>query len=110
MNQREIGQFMSVCRKEKGLTQAQLAERLGVSDKSISRWETGKTMPDLSLYELLSEILTFVGIVVTITLTQEFAVIFEQKIITAACGSFVWGFGILLSSKIRKALTELENQ
>ena len=53
MNQQKIGVFISNCRKEKGLTQAQLAEILGVSDKSISRWENGKTMPDLSLYEPL---------------------------------------------------------
>ncbi len=48
-----IGKFISQCRKEKELTQAQLAEMLDVSDRSVSRWETGKTMPDLSLYEPL---------------------------------------------------------
>lgn len=57
MNQKEIGKFISDRRKEMGLTQAQLAEKLGVSDKSVSRWENGKTMPDLSLYEPLCEIL-----------------------------------------------------
>ncbi len=57
MNQQEIGMFIAVCRKEKGLTQARLAEILGVSDKSISRWENGKTMPDLSLYEPLCKAL-----------------------------------------------------
>lgn len=57
MNQEKIGSFLSDCRKEKGLTQTQLAEILGVSDKSISRWENGKTMPDLSLYEPLCETL-----------------------------------------------------
>ena len=41
MDQKEIGKFIAACRKEKELTQTQLAERLGVSDKSISRWETG---------------------------------------------------------------------
>lgn len=39
MDKQKIGTFISTCRKEKGLTQAQLAEILGVSDKSISRWE-----------------------------------------------------------------------
>ncbi len=53
MDQQRIGTFISECRKEKGLTQAQLAELLGVSDKSVSRWENGKTMPDMSLYEPL---------------------------------------------------------
>ena len=57
MDQQKIGEFISRCRKEKGLTQAQLAETLNVSDKSISRWENGKTMPDLSLYEPLCQAL-----------------------------------------------------
>lgn len=49
MNQIKIGKFILNCRKEKGLTQEQLAEKLGVTSKSISRWENGKTMPDYSL-------------------------------------------------------------
>lgn len=57
MNQQEIGKFIAKCRKEKNLTQIQLAEKLGVTDKSISRWENGKTMPDMSLYEPLCQIL-----------------------------------------------------
>ena len=57
MNPRDIGKFIYKCRTEKGLTQAQLAEILNVSDKSISRWENGKTMPDLSLYEPLCKAL-----------------------------------------------------
>ena len=51
MNQEKIGKFIAKCRKENNLTQEQLAEKLGVTDKSISRWENGKTMPDLSLFE-----------------------------------------------------------
>lgn len=42
MDKQKIGTFISSCRKEKGLTQAQLAEILGIIDKSISRWERGK--------------------------------------------------------------------
>lgn len=57
MDKQKIGTFISTCRKEKGLTQAQLAEILGVSDKSISRWENGKTMLDFSLYEPLCQAL-----------------------------------------------------
>lgn len=53
MNQEKIGKFIAECRKEKGITQEQLAEMLGVTDKSISRWENGKTMPDISLFEAL---------------------------------------------------------
>ena len=49
MNQTAIGIFISQCRKEKHLTQAQLAERLGVSDRAVSKWETGKSMPDASI-------------------------------------------------------------
>ena len=54
MDQVKIGKFISELRKEKKLTQAQLAEKLGVSQKSVSRWETGKNMPDISLLQLLS--------------------------------------------------------
>ena len=57
MNQIKIGKFIAQCRKEKGYTQAQLAELLGVSNKSISRWENGNTMPDISLYEPLCKAL-----------------------------------------------------
>jgi len=57
MDQKAIGAFISECRREKGLTQAQFAELLGVSDKSVSRWENGKTMPDLSLYEPICDAL-----------------------------------------------------
>ena len=44
MNQEIIGKFILNCRKEKGLTQEQLAEKLGVTSKSISRWENGNTI------------------------------------------------------------------
>ena len=55
MDQEKIGKFIAECRKEKKLTQEQLAEKLGVSNRSISRWENGKTMPDISLFEPLCE-------------------------------------------------------
>ena len=57
MNQEKIGQFISVCRKEQKLTQGELAEKLGVTDKSISNWENGRNMPDLALFKPLCEIL-----------------------------------------------------
>lgn len=53
MNQEKIGKFIAKLRKEKKLTQEQLAEKLGVTSKSISRWENGNTMPDVSLFEPL---------------------------------------------------------
>lgn len=156
MNQQEIGKFISICRKEKELTQTQLAEILGVSDKSISRWENGKTMPDLSLYEplcktldiqisellyakkmtdseksiqgdksalsifktksqletfgIFTEILIVIGIIITVTLTKLLTYTATQAIVTIICGCFVWGFGLILKVKIRKAIIELKKQ
>lgn len=55
MNQDKIGRFIANLRKEKNMTQEQLAEKLGVTDKSISRWENGKTMPDISLFKPLCD-------------------------------------------------------
>ncbi|MBO6194741.1 MAG: helix-turn-helix transcriptional regulator [Bacilli bacterium] len=57
MNQEKIGKFISKCRKDKNITQEQLAEKLGVSNKSISRWENGKNMPDYSILKELCNIL-----------------------------------------------------
>ena len=57
MNQEKIGNFIAKCRKEKKLTQVELANKLGVSDKSVSKWENGKCMPDLSLFNSLCELL-----------------------------------------------------
>ena len=57
MNQEKIGKFISELRKEKSMTQEQLAEKIGVTGKSISRWENGNTLPDISLLVQLSEIL-----------------------------------------------------
>lgn len=53
MNQSSTGKFLSQKRKEKNLTQEQLAEKLGVSNKTISKWETGKSMPDYSIVKNL---------------------------------------------------------
>lgn len=58
MEQSRIGQFMKETRTEKGLTQAALAEQLNVSDKTISKWENGKSMPEPALMLPLCEILT----------------------------------------------------
>ena len=57
MNQEKIGKFIKILRKEKKLTQNELATKLGVTDKSISNWENGKNMPDLSLFKPLCKIL-----------------------------------------------------
>lgn len=154
MNQENIGAFISDMRKEQGMTQEQLAERLGVSQKSISRWENGKTMPDLSLYEplcealgvqisellyakrmsidekavqgektalnlimtksqletfsIFTELLILVGIIISITLTKVLATTTFEMIVTLVCGWFVWGFGLMLRVKVRKAIQKLE--
>ncbi len=55
MNQQKIGKFISKCRKDKKMTQSDLAEKLGVSDKSIGNWENGRNMPDLSLFKPLCD-------------------------------------------------------
>lgn len=57
MDQIKTGQFISQMRKEKGLTQRQLADELLISDRTVSKWETGKGMPDVSLMMPLCEIL-----------------------------------------------------
>ena len=53
MNQEKIGKFIAMRRKEKNMTQSELAEKLGVTDKSIGNWENGRNMPDLSLFKPL---------------------------------------------------------
>jgi len=68
MNQEKIGKFIAKCRKDKKLTQEQLADTLGVTGKSISRWERGICMPDLSLYEKLC---TTLGITINELLSGE---------------------------------------
>ena len=55
MNQQITGKFISHKRKEKNLTQEQLAEKIGVSNKTVSKWETGKCMPDYSVVKILCE-------------------------------------------------------
>lgn len=57
MNQAKTRKFISACRKEKKLTQAQLAEKLNITDRAVSKWETGKSMPDASIMLELCEIL-----------------------------------------------------
>ncbi len=156
MNQVQIGTFIAQMRKEKGMTQKQLAEMLGTSQKSISRWENGRTMPDLSLYEPLcealgiqvsellygkrmsseeridcsettalnlfatksqletfaiyTEILIVVGMLIAITLTKMLAKTVPEMIMTLLSGWFVWGFGLFLRVKIRKAIQNLERR
>ena len=75
MNQIKIGAFISERRKAKGWTQRQLAEKLEITDKAISKWETGRSMPDLSLFMPLCTLLD-------VTLNELFAgeCIAEEKL------------------------------
>lgn len=57
MDQIKIGKFISECRKKENLTQAQLAEKLNITDRAVSKWENGKAMPDSSIMLSLCEIL-----------------------------------------------------
>ena len=68
MDQEKIGKFIASLRKKQKLTQEQLAEKLGVTSKSISRWENGKNMPD---YSILKELCNILGIDVNEFLSGE---------------------------------------
>ena len=57
MDQEKIGRFIATCRKENGYTQASLAEKLGVTDKAVSKWENARSMPDTSIILELCELL-----------------------------------------------------
>ncbi len=57
MEQLKIGKFIACLRKEKGLTQKELAEKIGITDRAISKWENGRGLPDISLLRKLSDVL-----------------------------------------------------
>ncbi len=57
MDQIKIGKFIAACRKDQGMTQAHLAEKLGISDRAVSKWETGKSLPDSGIMLELCELL-----------------------------------------------------
>lgn len=84
MNQEKIGKFIAECRKEKKMTQQELAEKLGVTDKSVGNWENGRNMPDLSLFKPLCDIL---GITINDLLSgeklrkEEYQEKFEENIV-----------------------------
>lgn len=76
MDQSKIGKFIATCRKEKGLTQAQLAEMVGVSDRAVSKWETGRSMPDSSI---MLDVCAAIGINVNELLNGERIVMDDYK-------------------------------
>jgi len=68
MDQVKIGKFITECRKNKKLTQAELAEKLNITDRAISKWETGKGMPDTSI---MLDLCNHLGITVNELLSGE---------------------------------------
>ncbi|WP_404989197.1 helix-turn-helix domain-containing protein [Clostridium culturomicium] len=153
MNQLQIGKFISECRKENKLTQVQLAEKLGITNRAVSKWETGNSIPDASIMielceilnisvnellcgkrlneeenhvesekntltmlvakkdlenmKILAEILILAGIIIAITLTAVIAVSTIQKVITLMIGCFIWGYGLWLKIKLKKAISKI---
>lgn len=154
MEKIKIGEFIIKCRKDKKLTQEQLAEKMDISINAVSKWERGLNLPDtsnmrklcsilgitinellegkvlseseqiellekntlsilttkkkLENMQILTEILIFMGIFITITLTSLIATTFIQKIIVLIIGCFIWGFGLLLRIKLRKAMNKID--
>ena len=68
MDQIKIGKFIASCRKDQGMTQACLAEKLGISDRAVSKWETGKSLPDAGI---MLELCDFLNINVNELLSGE---------------------------------------
>lgn len=68
MDQIKIGKFIAECRRQQSLTQAQLAERLGLTDRAVSKWECGRSLPDAAIMLQLCELL---GITVNELLSGE---------------------------------------
>ena len=61
MDTKKIGQFLKFLRRENGFTQEELAEKLNVSSRTVSRWETGANMPDLSILMEIAELYQEIG-------------------------------------------------
>ena len=68
MDQFKIGKFIAERRKDRGFTQAQLAEMLGVTDRAVSKWETGRSLPDASI---MLDLCAILGITVNDLLSGE---------------------------------------
>lgn len=118
MDKKEIGSIISATRKERGLTQKELAEKLHVSDKSVSKWETGMHFPDIAIMEDLAtalgisvvELLGFENISSEEIITEMALISTEEKKsivkeiknrgwLTVIIGLLIWG-GMIYTSKI----------
>ncbi len=96
MDKRRFGTFINSLRKEKGLTQKELAEALHVTDKAVSRWETGKSYPDI---EVMQQIAAYFEVSVNELLQGER--ISEEKIKAVSDRNIVNAFKRLKKNKIR---------
>ena len=61
MDQIKIGEFIASCRKEQDMTQASLAEKLGISDRAVSKWETGKSIARLKINQSAQNPITYLN-------------------------------------------------
>lgn len=82
MDQNKIGEFIAQCRKEHNMTQMQFAEKLGVTNKAVSKWETGKCLPDAALFDDICMLLN-------ITLN---GLVFHVKFFSMGSSSFGTGY------------------
>lgn len=101
MNQLTIGKFIAQKRKEKNLTQEQLSEKLGVSNKTVLKWECGKCMPDYSIVKPLCQEL---GITVS-ELIETASSLNKSQILGKACIELSRGFIFVFAVHRKNAKT-----
>ena len=114
MNQQKIGEYIAKKRKEHNMSQIQLAEKLGVSNKTVSKWENGKCMPDYSVIKQLCQTLdTSVGELLngddavnkavmedqTFSILERISVLEKERIYFMGIGLVFMGILLLVLSK-----------
>jgi DNA-binding XRE family transcriptional regulator len=113
MNQYITGQVIKTLREKERLTQAELAEKLGVSDKAVSKWETGKGYPDIMLMEPLASLLNISVIELlageTIVNKNQAANMMKVKFyVCPICGNIITSVGEVMLSCCGVTLSALE--
>lgn len=99
INVKDVGLFIAECRKSKNWTQKQLGEKLGVTDRAVSKWETGRSLPDISLIE---DICGLFDVQVSELLAgkkieeEEYTKETEQMLIKAIGESQLYGFQVVI--------------
>ena len=91
MDLRKIGQYIASKRKEQGLTQVELAEKLGMSNKSVSKWERGVCLPDVSIYTELCDILgiSLNEFIAGEDLAEDRMLLFDEELMSFAMGNCI---------------------